>query len=503
MSTHRASWATRIGVVGAIAAGMLTAVAAPAFADGVTVDLSTDNIGLQVGGGTAALTVQFQNTGNGPASGNFQVSLPPEVTSKGVGFASQAQAPDGAACSGGGGTTITCFFTRPIDGGDTKSFTFTIGAPPQSDVPAGQTVSGDGHVVGNFTQGGAVDKPFKVSLTGNQQGGVTSVSGTVTDTKTGQAVPGAVVKITDSQGKSRTVGTDSSGNFADQPASPGDRFAPGTITIQVSKDGYTTRTVQRTGVPDQPIANVQIAFAPASASASASPTATATDQSAGPIVPQATGADAQPAADTGMSTLSWILVILGILFVGGGAFAVWWLLKRNKDDSDPYAPGGAAAGAGMYGAGRPGGMDDRTRVGGAPYAADAPTVLHNGPLVPSDPYGQYGDPTRVQGGYGDPTRVQGGYGQGGYGQGGYGQSGYGQGGYGQSGYGQPADPYAGRGQDQYGAPADPYAAPTGRFPAHHNDPYGQHSPEQRTRHAASDAEGDRPRERRGLDWLDD
>ncbi|MEV6526296.1 carboxypeptidase regulatory-like domain-containing protein [Longispora sp. NPDC051575] len=408
-----------------------------------------------------------------PAGGVLTLRLSPSLIDAQVGFA------DSGGCTPQGTHTVECQVTG------NKSFVVKVGPPAASNIPNGKSIAGKVEISFNPTTGSNVNKDIDVKLTGATQGGILGVTGTVTDAA-GAAVTGADVKATDSTGKVRGTTTNEQGAYVIDVRS--DPFKVGTISIQVSKSGFAIGKLTRTGVADQPITNADVKLAlSASPSASASASASVAP-SAAPSAEASSSPQADPKTgkgDGGTSLLTWLIVAFGVLLIGGGGAAIFFLLRKGKDDDDS---GAAPPTPTVYGG--PGGTPSRR-----PAADDSPTMMHQGPLVVDDPYG---DPAPYGGGYGGRTDQ----------------------------YGAPADPYAAPPAaapptQQYGRPSDPYAAPPtqqyggrpaadpyadqtrqyGAQPAQHEERTQQYRPEQPPQ---GQQPGPRqPENRRPLDWLDD
>ncbi|MGY0231118.1 carboxypeptidase-like regulatory domain-containing protein [Longispora urticae] len=423
------------------------------------------------------MTIELENKSNAvDAKGTLNVSLPSSVT-----FSDQIQSSAGINCTlANQGRAASCSFD--IDKNRKGSVAFQIGA--QQGTPASNLQANVSANAGALPVTG--DRGFNVNVAaGAPAGGILGVTGTVTDAA-GAAVPGADVKATDSTGKVRGTTTNEQGAYVIDVRS--DPFKVGTISIQASKSGFAIGKLTRTGVADQPITNADLKLAlSASPTASASPSAAASPSTAPSAETSSSPqADAKTGkGDGGTSLLTWLIIAFGILLIGGGGAAIYFLLRKGKDEDD----GGVAPPTPtVYGG--PGGTPSRR-----PAADDSPTMMHQGPLVVDDPYG---DPAPYGGGYSGRTDQ----------------------------YGAPADPYAAPPAaapptQQYGRPSDPYAAPPtqqyggrpaadpyadqtrqyGAQPAQHEERTQQYRPEQPPQGQQPGAR--QPENRRPLDWLDD
>jgi hypothetical protein len=361
---------------------------------------------------------------------------------------------------------------------------------------------------------------------------VKEVSGRVTDFGTGLPVPNATVGIRDSAGHSYSATTSDSGSYRFLGSS-GQPIVPGQIEIGAAKGNINSaRTVS--AAAGQALTNQKITLKLTAATPTATPSATesAIDQPTDtPGDASTTPAGGQPGAgsqkSSGTSMGSLLLIIVGGLLVALGVGAIVLLWMRRKDNGDDESDGPGAGGGGPRGAVPPGqggyggdqtrvanraGMGaDPTMVGGAALA-DAPTMMHNRPLVDDEFPDPYGAPLPTQHpGYGaaDQDWAGDGYGAGGaptqagYGAGaaagGYGGNAPGSGaGYGNapgSGAGYGNAPSSGGGYNNapgsgagypgrdYGAAGEPagypsratggYGEPTGRYQGGGGDDYGQ------------------------------
>ncbi|SBT50331.1 peptidase associated/transthyretin-like domain-containing protein [Micromonospora auratinigra] len=491
MSTHRRAWKQRAGVVVALAFGaLLTVPATPAFAASVNVAPGSATVNA---GSDTTLTVTI-TPGTDDKNGDLSLS----------------GLPSGVSCSSGcGGFT----FNGPP--GSPKVQLITVrandNAPDANGTSVTVRVQGVSEpATANFNltvKAKAAPQPTEAQT-------VKSISGKVIIAANSEPISGAVVMLRDGQGKLRQTNSDGSGNFKFS-GSASDPIAPGRLDLGASKDGKQitksidaaagdSKTGLRLAVP------VEVKATPSatpSASAEALPTDEATDEVTEGPSSEAPAAAAQPTAkeDSGGS---WLLILLGGLFVavGVGTIVLLYMRRKNEgDDADTAGPGGAAA-AGAVPVARGGyrGAEDQTRVVGGMGAgpaptmvggtslSDAPTMMHRPVVddVPPDPYGAppasgYGGGQGgwAGGGYGDEP-APGGYGANGYGNapssgggygnapasgGGYGDRDYGAGaggyppaqggGYGNERYDEPTGRYTGD-STQYAPPADPYPTST-------------------------------------------
>ncbi|MGC5031440.1 carboxypeptidase regulatory-like domain-containing protein [Micromonospora sp. DT229] len=438
---------------------------------------------------------------------------------------------------------------RLIPPGEEASFTVNLVA---GDVPAGQERSGRVRVSARAggDQGGderdmTVRGPNPPPTTQAPQT-VRSISGKVVN-QAGDGVANAYVLLKDSAGKQYETNTNSDGNFRftgsnDRP------IAPGRIDIGASSNSVR-EVVSFTANAGQSVTGQRITLA-IQASNSPSPTPSASesavptedpfddefaeDEETTPGEPAAPPAQASNEDSGGFG--SWLLVLLGGLFVavGVGTIVLLWMRRKENEDGevDGDAPAAAPAGAVPAARGNFVSADDQTRVvnrvGTTPDPtmvagagiSNAPTMMHQPVVddVPPDPYaapvqpygaaggagqawsgGRYGDEPAGYGtpGYGNTPSSGAGYGStpssgAGYGStpssgAGYGGRDYGAGGAGAdyppagagggAGYGERYDEPTGRytgDETRYPAPADPYA--TGLYEQGTGQGYGQSEP---------------------------
>jgi hypothetical protein len=473
-------------VVVALAASALFAIpATPALAEDPTVTITSVNASLNAGQ-TTTLTFSVRNN-NGPVfpatSANIRVS------------SSFSE----LRC------TNNCDFTDTIGAGDTKSYSATLKA---GNVAAGQERSGSVQItvqIGDDSSSASRSITVKGPEIPEVQT-VAEVSGKVINGTTGEAVSGATVRLRDAQGHTYTKSTSSSGafRFTGSQSSP---ITPGSLELRATKDGVT-ETLTVNGANGQRVTgrNISLALAGADPTPTATPSEETTEDSETDEEEATEEEPTEAAADSdqnsasnqsdGGGTGSLLLILAGGLLVALGVGAIVLLLMRRKEEGDedePHGPRGGSAAAGRGYSDEPtrvtnraaGGASDATMVTG-PSLADAPTMMHNAPLVDDefpDPYGapppspQSGPP-----GYGGGGPQQGWDEDGGYG----GRPGSGAGAYGAApasgpGYGDAPGSGAGAG---YGAPVsgggyrsggdgydDRYDEPTGRYTGRDDD-YG-------------------------------
>ncbi|MFJ6950651.1 carboxypeptidase-like regulatory domain-containing protein, partial [Micromonospora aurantiaca (nom. illeg.)] len=231
---------------------------------------------------------------------------------------------------------------------------------------------------------------------------VKTVSGKVVNAD-GDPIEGALVMLRDSAGKERRTNTSGNGNFSFS-GSESNPIAPGRIDLGASTDGASPVARSINANAGQSVTGVRLSIqVKASASPSATPSASeSAPPSEEPLDEEATDtpsaeapAAQQPAANEDSGGFgSWLLILLGGLFVavGVGTIVLLYMRRKNEgDDGDGDGPGGPAGpgGPGAAGAipaarGAYHGTDDQTRVVngmgapaatmvGGPSISDAPT----------------------------------------------------------------------------------------------------------------------------------
>ncbi|MDG4803826.1 carboxypeptidase regulatory-like domain-containing protein [Micromonospora sp. WMMD980] len=511
MSTHRRAWKHRAGVVVALVFGaLLTVPATPALAASIVT--ATNSVSIDAG--KSSQVVVKVRLGNGETSADIDVS----------------DLPDGVNCGGCGSVDFK--------GGQETDVTLTLSAA--GDAPANNALA-------KITVTGGGVRPLRVAVKAaappppQQPQTVKTVSGKVINSD-GEPISGALVMLRDSAGKERRTNTNGSGNFSFS-GSVDNPIAPGRIDLGASADGASPTAKSINAAAGQSATGIRLSIAvkAASESPSASPSASesappseeATEEAASEPPASDTPAAPQPAAseeDSG-GFGSWLLILLGGLFVavGVGTIVLLYMRRKNEDGDGPDGPIGPGGpdGAGAIPAARGAyrGADDQTRmvngmgagpaptmVGGAALS-EAPTMLQRPVVddVPPDPYGAppgpaygvgagqggygYGENAAGPGGndgYGNAPSSGGGYGSapssgGGYGNGPSSGAGYGGpdyaagyppaqgGGYGNERFDEPTGRYPGDGT-QYTPAADPY--PTSTYQSEADRGYEQIAPGQ-------------------------
>lgn len=366
-AAHRT--ATRMIATGALAGALVAGTSAlgavPAAADPnkLAVAVNPGQVSLQVGGQPQGVTVQI-SSGRPIANARVRITVP--LTDKGVTI---AQGPQGCVTSGQ--STLDCQ-VGAIDPQRPQQLTLQLAPPGQSDIKDGDNPSGSGDVEAQADDATA-SGTFQVTLAGKKQQSVGPVSGKVADQKSDQPLPNATVTIADGAGHSEQVTTGQDGTYSWQP-SDGHMLAPGQLTITATASNYQQGKQTAAGQDGQPVSVQDVLLAPVATTPSAT---------TAPTQPSVKPTTTPTKNDTGLGPLTWLMIILGALLVIGGIIAIIVLVKKKDkgDDEDgpdgpdgPYGPGGHPAG-GYPDAGA-------TAVINRVPGADAPTMVHGGPLVP-------------------------------------------------------------------------------------------------------------------------
>ncbi|WP_203965030.1 carboxypeptidase-like regulatory domain-containing protein [Actinocatenispora thailandica] len=387
---HRAGLATAVGVtVGLLLAGVAASPAAAAPT--LSVSASPDTVDLKVGGDNRTISINIQ--ASEPAENvSALVSVPlgdSGVTIKGS---------QGTDCVATGQNQLNCPVGH-MDPGKAKAIYVTVAAPQQSQIAAGDSRSGTGQV--QVTADGAQpgSASFNMTLSNDAPQSVGQISGSVVSAKDGSAIPNAKVTLTDSAGTSRQATTNGNGEFSWTPSND-QTLAEGQITATVEVDGYKQGKQSQNGTNGQPLA-----FPPFKLDKIAKPKPTKTHAKAASPTPS----EAPKDDGGGLGTIVWVLIILGALLVVGGIVAIVLLMRRKDDDDGPGGPGGDGIlpfDDGPEPTGYPQrGAGETSVINRVPGGDDAPTMVHNGPLVRDDGYPPYGNAgqTQVYGAEAGPT----------------------------------------------------------------------------------------------------
>jgi hypothetical protein len=230
-----------------------------------------------------------------------------------------------------------------------------------------------------------------MTLSNDAPQSVGQISGSVVSAEDGSAIANAKVTLTDSAGTSRQATTNANGEFSWTPSND-QTLAAGQITATVDVDGYKQAKQTQNGTNGRPLA-----FSPFKLTKIAKAKPTKTHAKAPSPTPSQ-----EPKEDDGggLSTIVWVLIILGALLVVGGIVAIVLLMRKKDDDDDgpghagdgilPFHDGPEPTGYPRRGAG------ETAMINPVPGGDDAPTMVHNGPLVRDDGYPPYGNAGQTQ-----------------------------------------------------------------------------------------------------------
>ncbi|MEV0425078.1 carboxypeptidase-like regulatory domain-containing protein [Micromonospora sp. NPDC050495] len=452
MSTHRRAWQQRAGVIVALVFGaLLTVPATPASATDPSVSITSLSTGTLQSGQSTPMSFSVTNKNDSPTAFSINVDT----------F-------NGLSCRGDCNVPA-----RLIAPNESASITVTLVA---DNLGTGETKSGQVRVSaksGGDQASDARDMTVKGAPAPPQQPQtVKSVSGKVVASANSEPVSGALVMLRDSQNRQYRTTSDGSGNFRFS-GSTSNPIAPGRLDLGASKDNKNeVKSID--AAAGQSVTGVRIGLAievkatpspTPSASEEALPSEEATEEASEEPASEAPAAQQPTASEDSGGMSSWLLILLGGLFVAVGVGTIVLLyVRRKNDDADGDGPAGVGAAAGGVPPARGGyrGADDQTRVvngmgaGAAPTMigssslSDAPTMMHRPVVddVPPDPYGA--PPAPAYGGGQGAGWAGGGYGDEGPGQG-YGNNGYGNAPSSGSGYGNAPSSGSGYGSGPQGA----------------------------------------------------
>ncbi|HEX7744958.1 MAG TPA: carboxypeptidase regulatory-like domain-containing protein [Micromonosporaceae bacterium] len=488
MTTHRRAWMGRAGVVVALIVGAFVALpASPAAADAPDVQITGLSSGTLTSGQRATLTFRVTNkTPKLPPMNKDAVTV--RITSS---FGE-------LSCAG------QCDFTDEIDRESYKEYSATLVA---GTVPPGETRAGKVQVRAQIgTEAATAERD--VTVRGPQPQlppTVAEISGKVTDMSTGEPVSGAIVAIADSGNHKYDVVTGEEGRFK-FTGSGTKPITPGAIQIGAAKEDVTVTKTIDVGAGKRLTGYrlvLRLSTAPSSSAAATDAFPSEPAPSDGAALTEPAQAAPEPAANEDSGGFgSLVMIIIGGVLVafGVGAIVLLWLRRKNDNDDDhPVGPAGRPVRPAYAGA------DAATRLGGAGVGAhdptmmarsglaDAPTMMHSGPLVDEfpDPYGaplpppqqptypgqpgwadNYGPGAPTRAGYGGPATPSsgGGYGTGPVSGGGYGAGPTSGGGYGAR---EQAGAHGQAGPGHRGGYGDRYDEPTGHYGSGEGPPYGR------------------------------
>ncbi|WP_025273246.1 carboxypeptidase-like regulatory domain-containing protein [Haloglycomyces albus] len=353
----------------AVVVGLFAGVSliTPAFAQDYKLKIDTNNVELQVQGNAQTVTA----TVNGPKDEQATITAQLSGVDQEVGLSV-----DGRNCEQTtDGATSTCQvkFKRQA-----KQVAFLLSPIADSEMTTEDVKQGNLQVT---ISGNPDPKTANVSITGNREpkeDSISSVAGTVESG--GEPIEGAEVNLEDSEGNTYDKTTDSTGRF--EFLGSEDRYiAPGEMTLTVTKDGYETQTINRNVLTtlDETIKMPS------------------TEEEAAEEEEEPASEDTEPATEaaseeSGISGTLLTMIIIGAILVIGGIIAIILLLRSGKDDDDdrdsdrplPNLPPdhqGQAAQVGSPGV---------YQASGPATQEEAPTMVHNGPLINDNEFASYG-----------------------------------------------------------------------------------------------------------------
>ncbi|MEV0644757.1 carboxypeptidase regulatory-like domain-containing protein [Phytomonospora sp. NPDC050363] len=368
MATNRTTlrW-LRGAAASALAALTLIVLAeAPAQADGeVGFAFNPAGVQVQIGGGNQRVDVSLTNQSVG------QLDVAISGAANGLNNLVGVEMGGGSGCNGGGGG-VQC----RLEPGGSATFQLNVAPKAESNLPEGQPLTGSYDITAasrdTASQAqGRSSTSLPITVTGGANtSSVPSVSGTIQDDE-GKPFAGVKVEIEDPEGAKFSSTTNDSGQYSITPTNGG-KIAPGEIKLKASKSGWQTKSVSINAEGGKPATSnfsmIKKTEKPADSGSAEAPAAEA---------------PADEEKDDGWGAGTWILAIVGVLFVVGGIVAIVLLLKRGKHDEEDddlfsdkppvHTPKAAQTGLpGLYDAG------PRSPV------MDAPTMIHNGPLLDLD-----------------------------------------------------------------------------------------------------------------------
>ena len=341
---------------------------------------------LDVGGTAATVTVDVQATfspGHGPKSITVDASL------SGLDGYASVDVVDGGACARVGEGVAQC---DNMTSGQSVQIQFNVAPAAEADLPEGETETGELTISG----GGQSDGVQKTSVTVVGNAGpetVTEITGTITSNA--EPVSGAKVVLTDGEGSTHETNTNDSGEFSFQ-GSGQEPIAPGEMTLKATKEGFEDleESFQIEGSErfERNLTMSEVEAEPTETT-EAPPTETATS-----AAPEAAAEE----DEGGLSGTLITLIVIGGLLVIGGVVGIVFLLRggKDKDEDDDDGESFAEAPPDHQPTAAQVGSPGVYQAGPAP-GQDAPTMVHNGPLVQEQEAGSSA-PTAFGPAYGGP-----------------------------------------------------------------------------------------------------
>lgn len=380
-SRGRARGRLRAGLAGLAAVfgvllGALTFPAAAQAADFNHWVLTGGDSYLDIGGAAATVTVEVQSVFRGPGPETVVIT----GNLEGLDGLASVDVQEGH-CTRTGPAQATCADMQP---NEKRQIQFTIAPAAEADLPQGEQKKGKL----KFDAGGRGDgvKETNVTIIGN--GGpqsATDITGTITSNA--EPIADAKVVLTDAEGADHETTTNANGEFAFH-GGQGTVIAPGQMTLTVTKDGFEdlqeSIEVSANSSFQQNLTMVPVQAEPE-------------ETSAAPTEAEPSEAEPEPSEEPnegGISSTLVFLIVVGGLLVVGGIVGIVFLLRGGKDDKSEDDDGESFAD------GPPEHQPTAAQVGspgvyqaGPAPGQDAPTMIHNGPLVQDQEAGSPGAPT--------------------------------------------------------------------------------------------------------------
>ncbi|WP_100445235.1 carboxypeptidase-like regulatory domain-containing protein [Glycomyces xiaoerkulensis] len=333
---------------------------------------------VDVGGAPAYVTHEVKATFDGD-KGPQDVVITAELS--GLDELASIDVQEGA-CTRTNVAQATCSGMTP---NEQRQIQFVIAPVGESDLPEGETKTGELKI--NAGGRGNGEQKTSVTVAGHAQAGpssVTEVAGQVTSNA--EPIDGAKVVLTDGEGTDHETSTDGSGQFRFEGSDDGTFIAPGTLKLTVSKEGFEDRETEF-DVAEGTGFSQNMTIDPVEEEAEETTEAATSEAASEEPTPSVAAAEGG-----GMSGTLLFLLIVGGLLVVGGIVGIIFLLRGGKDDDEVGAED-------RFPEGPPDHQPTAAQVGspgvyqsGPAPGAEAPTMVHNGPLVQDGQAGAPGAP---------------------------------------------------------------------------------------------------------------
>ena len=366
-TTRRGMWRTGISRIAAVLAGLTLVVAplaaVPAYADPVNIQVtvSPSQATAKIGEADTTITVTLSNTDRRKTSDAVEAAVSLTGIEEHAAFTVNQ-----GGCDSVQGASVSCGELPPRG---QKNFTVTISPRTDSDLAEGQTAAGSLAV--SVSGGNTGSGTGRVTIEGTNQN-APGITGTVVNFDK-EPIEGVKVVAKDSKSKTFDATTDAAGVYTiNQP------IAAGAVDVTFTKDGLVEKTEQAVAQTGQMLTlDIRMQTEEAEEEPSEEPE---------PTVAETVEED----DSSGLSPMMWILIVLGGLLVVGGIVAIVMLIRKGRSDDDddddsvlPDVPSIHKPHATQTG--QLGVYDSSPRPG-----MDAPTMIHNGPLVNDNDLARYG-----------------------------------------------------------------------------------------------------------------